>query len=247
MDYKHRLITPMNAILLAGWLLAQALAALGQAPAAPPKPPAAAPKPAAAAPAPAPVLAPVAPAVPIPPEKMDPKALIYPKAVIQQEIEVGKAAVVPLLTQFLSRSAASSGAEARSTPPALDSDAVKKSMASVTRFMVVSMVPGADAGGTLDGEGAAAHYGNLFSQFNWISLLRTVRPQDHMSFLWMVAPDGKGLFFVTADPTRIIATLAISDQDLSPLLEVLAPTFGAGLMPSGLTGISAPTPAAPKP
>jgi len=232
MGSDRSLVKTWVVLLVAGWLMAFGLAALGQPAVPPAKAPAAPAKaPAASVPAPA---APAAAPAPVRPEKMDPKALTYPKAVIQQEIEVGKAAVVPLLTQFLTQGKAAS--------PALDSEAVKKSMASVTRFLVVSMVPGPEAGGMLDAENAAAHYGALFAQFNWISLLRTVKPQDHMSFHWLVDPDGKGLFFVTAEPTRILATLAVSDADLSPLLEVLAPTFGAGVMPSALTKLPAPTP-----
>jgi hypothetical protein len=267
----------MGIILLASWLFVQAAVALGEQATPTPKPPAGPPKPAAVAPAPAPV--PVAPPTPLPPEKMDPKALTYPRAVIQQEIEVGKDAVIPLLTQFLARSsasaamsAASPGSEPKPTAPVLDSEAVKKAMSSITRFLVVSMVPGPEAGGALDGENAAAHYGSLFSQFNWTSVLRLVEPrgtststvlsvsspsapggtsvkvvelQGNKSFHLMLAPDGKGLFFVTADPTRIIATLAISDAPLNPLLEVLAPVFGAGLMPSGLPSLSSSAPASP--
>jgi len=252
MGSKYGLSKPMGIILLGSWFFVQAAVALGEQAAPGPKPPASPPKPAAVAPAPAPV--PVAPQAPLPPEKMDPKALTYPKAVIQQEIEVGKDAVVPLLTQFLARSSASgltaagsSTSEPKPAAPVLDSEAVKKAMAGITRFLVVSMVPGPEASGTLDGEKAAGHYGNLFSQFNWSSVLRTVKPQDHMSFHLMLAPDGKGLFFVTADPTRIIATLAISDAALNPLLEVLAPVFGAGLMPSGLPSLSSSAATAPKP
>jgi len=212
--------------------------------------------PAAAAPAPpvttAPAPAPIPPP-PVTPEKMDAKALLYPKTVVRQEIEIGRTVVPSVIAQLLAGMAGGGStaepAEAKRVQDMLSSESVRTALSGMTRLLVVAMAPAppeaSGAASSYEADKVEAHYGDLFAQHGWTSAIRTVEPQLRKSFNLLLAPEAKGLFFVVADQRGITTTLALSDTSLKPLLDVLAPILGKGIFPTGLPTPSTSTEPAP--
>lgn len=239
----------MNLVLV--HLIAFALSSYGVAQPAVPSAPAAAATPAAPVPTTPPPAAATAPA-PVPPEKMDAKALLYPRTVVRQEIEIGKAVVPAVISQLLAGMASggtADAADARRIQEMLSSESVRTALVGMTRLLVVAMIPApAEAGSasapapaSYAGDKVEAHYGDLFSQHGWTSAIRTVEPQLQKSFHLMLGPEAKGLFFVVADRYGITTVLLLSESSLRPLLDVLAPILGKGIFPAGLPTPSSST------
>jgi hypothetical protein len=186
---------------------------------------------------------------------MDAKALLYPKTVVRQEIEIGKPAVPAVVGQLLAGMVNAESnrpgfaAEAKRVEDLLSSESVRTALGGMTRLLVVSMTPSPpEASGSTssyEGDKAEAHYGSLFAQHGWTSAIRTVEPQQRKSFNLLLGPEAKGLFFVVADQRGITTTLALSDSSLRPLLDVLAPILGKGFFPTGLPTPSTSTEPAP--